>query len=101
MTTEQTAAAGPQTDMTADETVLSLTGFDEIAIATAFRADISALRESPFQFLRALIFVDQRRKGAKDAEAFQAAMNLTVADLNAYFPDARADGAEGKDSPSA
>jgi hypothetical protein len=75
-------------EQSADEFFLSLTGFDEIAIAKMFAADISELRERPFTFLRALAFVHQRRHGLVDRDAHEAAQQLTIAELGDYFTDA-------------
>lgn len=81
------------TTTTADEAFDSLNGFDEIAIAKQFGNQIHQLHPdnpggSPFGFLRALVFVDLRRNGEKDAEAFTKAMTLSVRDLNTYFAEA-------------
>jgi hypothetical protein len=74
--------------MTADDFSLSLNGFDEIAIAKAFGDEVSALgSKRPMTFLRALIFVALRRDGSKDAEAYQAAMGLTLREVTEFFPD--------------
>lgn len=79
----------PQTDVPVEDFLKSLNGFDEIAIARAFDgADVSAgLAKRPSTLLRALVFVDQRRKGMRDPEAHQAALALTLDELEAYFPD--------------
>lgn len=71
----------------ADDFFMSLNGFDEIAIAKEFKADLNKLREQPFMFLRALVFVDKRRAGLKDSEAYKAAMEATVGQLNGYFDE--------------
>ncbi|HET6874652.1 MAG TPA: hypothetical protein VFH70_07730 [Acidimicrobiales bacterium] len=81
-----TTKAAPQTEITAEELFEDLTGFDEIAIGRAFGEDIAKLRKQPFMFIRALVFIDQRRRlGLKDKAAHEAAMRLRVADLNTYF----------------
>lgn len=71
----------------ADEFFMSLNGFDEIAIAKEFKSDITALRTSPIMFLRALLFVDKRRGGMKDADAFKAAMEAPITEVNDYFDE--------------
>lgn len=73
--------------MSADDFFGTLNGFDEIAIARAFDAEIDTLRKRPFTFLRALVFIDQRRRGKTDAEAKTAALEVTMSDLGDYFPD--------------
>lgn len=72
---------------TANEAFELLTGWDEIAIKKTWGAEITDLRESPFTFMRALVFVDARRAGAKDPEAKEAALTLTVRELSDYFAD--------------
>lgn len=78
----------------------SLTGFDEIAIAAHFGDKITALHADPFAFLRALAFVDKRRGGASDREAYEAAMNLSISETQTYFADDEAEDDAGKE-PSA
>lgn len=82
------------TDITAGDMFLTLNGFDELAVAKAFAADIAELRNSPMRFLRALAFVHQRRNGAKDADAYKTAMTLTVAEVGDYFADDEPDPAD-------
>ena len=77
----------PHTDISGGDMFLSLTGFDEIAVAKAFGTDIADLRETPMRFLRALAFVHQRRCGLKDAEAYKAAMSMTIQEAGEYFAD--------------
>lgn len=84
MTDQTTRPAG---DITAGDFFLSLNGYDELAIARAFGTDIADLRDSPMRFLRALAFVHQRRAGAKDADAYKAAMNLSISATGEYFAD--------------
>ncbi len=77
--------------MTADEMFESLNGFDEIAIRQRFGVPIGSLAKEaetePFQFIRALAFVAERRAGKPDDEAFNAAMTLSGRDALAYFHD--------------
>ena len=72
----------------AQEFYESLTGFDEIAVSKAFGAVISAFAEQdPIRFGRALMFVDLRRQGFKDVDAYQRAMNSTNGESTDYFAD--------------
>lgn len=71
----------------AEELFESLTGFDEIAITKAFKVELFDLQEKPFLFMRAMAFILRRREGAKDAEAYQAAMEMTLGELTALFPE--------------
>jgi len=73
--------------MTATDVALSLNGFDEIAIAKLFGCDYTELKDRPVMFLRSLMFVMERRAGAKDAEAYKSAMSATAREVNDYFPD--------------
>ena len=80
---------------TADDVFMGLNGFDEIAIAAHFGSRIEQLRPrqledgtpagEAFTFMRALVFIDRRRQGLRDAEAHTFAMELTMADLSDYF----------------
>jgi hypothetical protein len=65
--------------------LMSLNGFDEIAIAANFGARIHDLREDPITGGRALVFVHQRRLGLTDPEAFKTCMGLTMKEVVAYF----------------
>lgn len=82
---------------TATDLALSLNGYDEIAIAKFFNADWTELQDRPFTFLRALIFVAERRGGAKDAEAYKTAMTFTQTEAGAYF----AEDPTGEEQPDA
>ncbi|GAA1977495.1 hypothetical protein GCM10009798_43390 [Nocardioides panacihumi] len=73
-------------DMTADDFFESLTGFDEIAIKQHFGASVSNLKDEPMDFMRALVFVAERREGKTDIQAKDAALTLTVREVLAYFP---------------
>ena len=76
------------TDITIEEITESLTGFDELAIAKFFGMEWMALGETrPTALSRALIFVHKRREGAKDADAYQQAMSLTLGETTEYFAD--------------
>ena len=81
--------------ITAEEAFESLTGFDEIAIAKWFGGEVIELGGTTLG--RALIFVAKRREGLTDAEAHNAALELSIGDLTGYF--AAGDEESGKDSP--
>ena len=81
-------------DTSAGDFFLSLTGFDEIAISREFGEDVSRLLPNkdndggnPFRWLRSLVFVHQRREGLKDREAFKAAQEIPIRQLQDYFAD--------------
>lgn len=84
------------TDKTADELFGTLTGFDELAIAKHFHTPVQSLipdpddrrgGPSPWVYFRALVFIDLRRGGTKDADAYKQAMELSVRDAQEYFAD--------------
>ena len=76
-----------KTEMTAEETLESLTGFDEIAIAKWFD-DIATLESNGGSMIgRALVFVTERRGGATDVDAHAAAMSMTLREVNDFFAD--------------
>lgn len=74
--------------ISAEEMIDSLTGFDEIAIKKAFGAEWGQLVESsPVTFTRSLIFIQKRREGLLDAVAKDAALSLTLGEVNAVFAE--------------
>ncbi len=83
----------PSTE-TATDVALSLNGFDELAIAKYFNADVTQMEDRPVLFLRALIFVVERKAGAKDTDAYKTAMTFTQTEAAAYFPDEPTDDEE-------
>jgi hypothetical protein len=100
-------------EQTAEEFFDSLNGFDEIAIKKFFGVPVSTLSGTktqpgdPMQFMRALVFVAERRGGKGDHEAFSAAQQYSIKDVNEnYFatppkdidPDAPVS-ESGKDEP--
>lgn len=99
MTTNTTPAEAPAP--TASDMFLSLNGFDEIAVAKAFKADIADLRERPFAFLRALAFVHRRRAGDKDAEAYKTVMGMSIGEAGDYFAEEPDDAGLDDDDQSA
>ncbi|MCA1984793.1 hypothetical protein [Nocardioides nematodiphilus] len=83
-----------KTELTADEFFNSLNGFDEIAIKKFFGVPINGLSGTkekegdPMQFLRALVFVNERRSGMNDHQAFEAAQTYSIQDINEnYFAE--------------
>jgi len=80
----------PISKLTANKYPGTLNGFDELAIAARFGSKLFDMQEAgePILFLRALVFVDRRRNhAASDSDAYQYAMELTIEDTGAYFPD--------------
>lgn len=67
------------------EFLMSLNGFDEIAIAARFGTSITALRNDPIAAGRAMAFVHYRRAGANDHDAHQSALGLTLREVSEFF----------------
>lgn len=78
------------------EFLMSLNGFDEIAIASHYGQKIGDMREADVITTgRALAFVHMRRQGQRDKEAHEASMTLTMREVVEYFaPEPKPD-AEG------
>jgi hypothetical protein len=80
-----------KTELTVNEVMESLSGFDEIAVEKHMNYDIYTDEETgnarPVLLLRCLVFVMERRGGLKDAEARMVAMEMRVGDVNDYFGD--------------
>lgn len=77
-----------QTTMTMTETAHSLTGYEEQAITKAFGRTIELLAEESLSSMgRALVFVLESRTGKNAKDAKDAALGMTRADLDSYFPD--------------
>jgi hypothetical protein len=80
--------------------VRSMTGFEEIAIAKAFRKPFEDL--TGMMALRSLIFMTERRsvpaapgsRQISDRDAYQAAMTLTIAEVEDWIKTLASD-AEG------
>jgi hypothetical protein len=73
----------------------SLTGFEEIAIAQRFgRTVLDLAGDDQTMFGRALIFAGQRREGATDEEAWQAAMSMPLKQVQELVVDVDDDAAE-------
>lgn len=90
-------------DKTVEELANSLTGFDEIAIKKAFGVPFAILAPNEkgeggdaLQFLRSLIFVNQRREGDNDITAYNTAQGMTMGEVNDYFSETSAE--SGKDN---
>lgn len=78
------------TKATANEVFESLTGYEEIAVEKRFGAGVETLADGkPLRLLRALAFVQIKREGSDDAKAYDAAMNLTLAEAQNRFEDDR------------
>lgn len=74
-----------ENELTAEDFLKTLTGFDEIAIQKAFGATLKGMMEDDFRLARSLVFVDRRRSGLKDADAYTEAMNLPMGALTEWF----------------
>ena len=97
-------------DQTGKEVLESVTGFEEIAIVKAFGLTVEALssdKSRRLTFARSMVFIVFKRQGKKDAEAKDAALALTIKQVNEFFvpePDDvdedDADSDAGKDESS-
>ena len=69
------------------EFLMSLTGFDEIAIAARFGEPVTSIqRTDAMKAGRALAFTHYRRAGMNDHEAYNAALGLTLREVSEFFP---------------
>lgn len=89
--------AAPISHMPPSEFLMSLTGFDEIAIAARFGEPVTKIqRADAMQAGRALAFVHYRRAGMNDHDAYNAALGLTLREVSEFFqPEPVAPDAEG------
>ncbi len=71
----------------------TLTGFEEIAVRKAFCAAPTMMGSRAEKeldvptFLRSLLFVEAKRAGANDLDAYSSVMDLTAADVMARFKE--------------
>jgi len=88
--------AAPVCPMPPSEILMSLNGFDEIAIASHYGQKIGDMREADVITTgRALAFVWFRRQGQRDKEAHESSMALTMRQVVEFFaPEVKPD-AEG------
>lgn len=70
---------------TVEDTVRSVTGFDDIAVERMFGKELTDL--SPVRLTRALVFVLKRRDGMNDADAFRACMEMGIGEVDGEFAD--------------
>lgn len=77
----------------------SVTGFEEIAVATHFGHTMEDLGSNDSRmFGRALVFVVKRRDGLDDAAAREAALAMPFKELNEDFfaPDSKEEAGKGE-----
>lgn len=76
---------------TVEETMDSITGFDEVAVERAFGKELLEL--SATMVTRALVFVLERKLNGNDnTAAFNVAMNLGMRELNDRFEEPAKEG---------
>lgn len=86
----------PIAPLTPSDFLMSLNGFDEIAIAARFGTPLTALRRDPIAAGRAMAFVHYRRAGQNDHDAHHSALSLTLREVSEFFqPEPEAEDAEG------
>jgi hypothetical protein len=83
-TSEPAAETWPKTELTVEEMVDSLTGWDELAIEEQLKKPIDGMK-SNYTVGRALIGVHRMREGEKPGVAFKAAMAMPNGDVSKYF----------------
>lgn len=84
-----------KTELTGNEVIDSLSGFDEIAIEkhmgydvyTSDEPEYGVFRSKPVLLLRCLVFVMERRRGLNDVEARKAALDMPASDVKDYFAE--------------
>lgn len=80
-----------------EEMIESLTGFEEIAIAKAFGGEVFDLAQTKqTMFVRSLVFVHFKREGDDDKRAKEKAMGLTLGEAQGYFSDEDIESGEGE-----
>lgn len=76
------------TDMSVEEVMESLTGFDEIAMEKHMGIDVYTQAEAkPVVLMRALVFVLLRRGGQSDTDARQRVQEMSVKSVQEFFTD--------------
>jgi hypothetical protein len=105
MTDTDTTTTEHRSELTARGMLMSLNGFDEIAIAAHFGQKIADMRdEDAITTGRALAFVHLRRSGSHgtDRDAHTAALHLTMQEVMDYFtPEPKGDDATQGDPEAA
>lgn len=81
--------------LTVEQMAETLTGFDEIAIGQFFGADPTKLKGTMGP--RSLVFVQLRREGAADGDAFKQSMNMPLKEVMGSFADEEPDETEVED----
>jgi hypothetical protein len=84
-----------------EEFFKTLNGFEEVAIERTFLSSaaelaIKADSGNTFPLMRSLLFVQAKRGGMKDGEAFRYAMNMTALDVSERFETPQGGDGEGK-----
>lgn len=107
--TEDAPEAEPEADkIDLQELSETLNGYDQIAIRSRFHERFDQLAEDPIMFARAMYFIHLRRENFKaegkhkDAEAHEAAMSMSMKDVNELFEAGdTGDAFEGDESATA
>lgn len=75
----------PQTDLTTDEVLDSLTGHEELWIADQFGKPVSGFILDPGMYRRILMFIVKRREGVNENDARKAVMDMQLKDVLEFF----------------
>lgn len=80
--------------LTADAVFNSMNYFDEQAVFEAMGSNwmdvdpVTEMPKRPLLFLRAMVFIDLRRKADNHTAAWIEAAQMPISEVQAYFPDA-------------
>lgn len=88
-TTTTPTDAPTGSELTTQEVLESLTGYEELGIREAFGAPVQKFigEGDVFTYHRALIFVLRKREGMSHAQALKASLSLTVKTVVDYFTE--------------
>lgn len=89
-----------QEQINVEELASSLNGFEELAIVKAFGFQMQEFDSHGTMGARALLFIAKKREGAKDSEAYKAAMTVPQKELMELFDTNSGDELAAEDSES-
>lgn len=70
------------------ELVSSLTGYEDQAIEDRFGRTIAQLLDAnAIKACRALLFVEAKRRGVRDGDAYKQVMGMTISEVDSSFKD--------------
>ncbi len=84
----------------ADEMFRSLNGFEQIAVEQHFHMRLKVIADDELAVMRALLFVESKRDGMADGDAFRNVMLMRLDDVTARFRKPEPSVIEGDEDPS-